>query len=150
MNAMAAAAQYEDTVRPEWIDNNDHMNLAYYVLVFSNATDALAQRLSLPGRLRVAQMHTVYQREVTLGDRLRVATHLLAADASRLHLFHEMLNAEHGYRAATLEIVAEHETAFTPQTRERIAALLARETPDGAGRRIAVPRPRGGEGGGGE
>ena len=143
MNAIAAAAQHEDTVRPEWIDNNDHMNLAYYVLVFSNATDALARRLGLPGRLRVTQMHTVYQREVTLGDRLRVATHLLAADASRLHLFHEMLNAEQGYRAATLEIVAEQETTFPPETRERIAALLARETPEGAGRRIAMPsRPR--------
>ena len=143
MNAIAAAAQHVDTVRPEWIDNNDHMNLAYYVLVFSNATDALARRLALPARLRVTQMHTVYQREVTLGDRLRVTTHLLAADARRLHLFHEMLNAEQGYRAATLEIVAEHETAFPPETRQRIAALLTHEMPEGAGRRIAMPIGRG-------
>ena len=143
MNAIAAAAQHEDTVRPEWIDNNDHMNLAYYVLVFSGATDALAQRLGLPGRLRVTQMHTVYQREVTLGDRLHVATHVLAADAARLHLFHEMFQVEQGYRAATLEIVVEHETAFTPEARQRIAALLAHETPEGAGRRIAMPVGRG-------
>ena len=139
MNAIAAAAQHEDTVRPEWIDNNDHMNLAYYVLVFSGATDALAQRLGLPGRLRVTQMHTVYQREVTLGDRLRVATHVLAADAARLHLFHEMFQVEQGYRAATLEIVVEHEAAFTPEARQHIAALLAHEMPEGAGRRIAMP-----------
>jgi acyl-CoA thioester hydrolase len=147
MNAIAAAAQHEDTVRPEWIDNNDHMNLAYYVLVFSGATDALAARLALPGRLRVTQMHTVYEREVTLGDRLRVATHVLAADASRLHLFHEMFQVEQGYRAATLEIVVEHHGDFPPEAGTRIAGLLAREWPDGAGRRIAMkpPRPPAGE-----
>jgi len=139
MNAIAPAAQHEDTVRPEWIDNNDHMNLAYYVLVFSHATDALAQRLGLPGRLRVTQMHTVYEREVTLGDRLRVATHLLAADATRLHLFHEMFQAEQGYRAATLEIVVAHQGDFPPEARVRIAGLLAPVWPKGAGRRIAMP-----------
>ena len=142
MNAIAAAAQHEDTIRPEWIDNNDHMNLAYYVLVFSGATDALAQRLGLPGRLRVTQMHTVYEREVTLGDRLRVSTHVLAADAARLHLFHEMFQAEQGYRAATLEIVVEHQGDFSPDTQARISGLLTREWPAGAGRRIAMPPPR--------
>jgi acyl-CoA thioesterase FadM len=142
MNAIAAAAQHEDTVRPEWIDNNDHMNLAYYVLVFSGATDALAQRLGLPGRLRVTQMHTVYEREVTLGDRLRVATHVLAADTARLHLFHEMFQAEQGYRAATLEIIVEHSGDFSTDTRSRVTALLARDWPEGAGRSIAMKPPR--------
>jgi acyl-CoA thioester hydrolase len=146
MNAIAAA-QHEDTVRQEWIDNNDHMNLAYYVLVFSGATDALGRRLGLSGRLRVAQMHTVYEREVTLGDRLRVATHVLGADASRLHLFHEMFHVRHRYRAATLEIVVEHDPPFLPATRESIAGLIASELPNGAGRRIAMPRPRPSEAG---
>ena len=31
--------EYTDTVRPEWIDSNGHMNLAYYVVVFDLATD---------------------------------------------------------------------------------------------------------------
>lgn len=31
---------YRDTVRPEWIDYNGHMNLAYYVVAFDLATDA--------------------------------------------------------------------------------------------------------------
>ncbi len=142
MNAIAAAARHEDTVRPEWIDNNDHMNFAYYVLVFSHATDALGTGLGLPGRLRVTQMHTVYEREVTLGDRLRVATHVLAADASRLHLFHEMFQVEQSYRAATLEIVVEHPDDFAPDAQARISGVLAREMPEGTGRRIAMPPPR--------
>ena len=31
--------EHEDVVRPEWIDSNGHMNLAYYVVVFDLATD---------------------------------------------------------------------------------------------------------------
>lgn len=139
--AQDAAAIYEDTVRREWIDNNDHMNLAYYVLVFERATEDLRRRLRLPGRLRIAQMHTVYEREVTLGDPLRVTTHVLGADASRMHLFQEMAHADQGYRAATLEIVAELSAPFAPETASRIAALIASETPKGAGRRIAMASP---------
>ena len=29
------------TVRPEWIDHNGHMNVAYYVLAFDESTDAV-------------------------------------------------------------------------------------------------------------
>ena len=29
-------------VRDEWLDYNGHLNEAYYVLIFSHATDALA------------------------------------------------------------------------------------------------------------
>lgn len=134
---------YEDTVRPEWIDNNDHMNLAYYVLVFTGATEAFGQRLGLSGRLWVAQMHTVYEREVSLGDRLLVVSHLLgaedlASEAARLHLFHEMFHVKQGYRAATLELVVDHEGEFRPEAQARIAALVARATPAGAGRRIGM------------
>ena len=67
---------------------------------------------------------------------------MLAADTARLHLFHEMFQAEQGYRAATLEIVVEHPGDFSPDAQGRIAALLAREWPEGAGRRIAMPPPR--------
>jgi acyl-CoA thioesterase FadM len=32
--------EYRDVVRPEWIDNNGHMNMGYYLVVFDFATDA--------------------------------------------------------------------------------------------------------------
>ncbi|MCL2429473.1 MAG: thioesterase family protein [Alphaproteobacteria bacterium] len=134
--------QYEDRVRPEWIDNNDHMNLAYYVLVFEGAIGAMAERLGLAGGVRMTQMHTVYEREVMLGDRLRVETHLLAADATRLHLFQELFHAETGYRSATLETLAEHDAPFTAEAARSITALIAASPPEGAGRRIAMARRR--------
>ena len=36
--------QYEGEVLPQWIDANGHMNLAYYVVLFDQATDALYDR----------------------------------------------------------------------------------------------------------
>ncbi len=39
--------EYSATVRPEWIDDNGHMNLAYYVLVFDGATDLICEAVSL-------------------------------------------------------------------------------------------------------
>ena len=34
----------EGVVLPEWIDANGHMNLAYYVVLFDQATDLLYDR----------------------------------------------------------------------------------------------------------
>ena len=31
----------EGVVKPEWIDNNGHMNVAYYVLAFDSGVDLL-------------------------------------------------------------------------------------------------------------
>ena len=137
-------ATHEDIVRAAWIDDNDHMNLAYYVLVFTGALDGLRAQLGLPGMLRLTQTHTVYEREVKLGDRLRVTTHVLAADGSRLHLFQQMWHAGENYRAATYETVAEHQGAFPPGLRTRLAALTPSAPPDGAGRRIAMRRTEAG------
>ena len=37
---MAALFEWTETVRPEWIDYNGHMNVAHYVAVFDHATEA--------------------------------------------------------------------------------------------------------------
>ena len=67
---------YEATVLPEWIDSNGHLNLAYYVLIFDLATDKLYATLGIGDAYReatgnscfTAETHTVYEREVRLGD----------------------------------------------------------------------------------
>ena len=70
--------EYRDIVRPEWIESNGHMNLAYYVVVFDLATDALYKALDIGDAYReasgnscfTAETHTLYEREVRLGDKL--------------------------------------------------------------------------------
>ena len=44
---------YRDVVRPEWIDDNGHLNMGYYVVVFDYATDAWLDYLGLSPSERV-------------------------------------------------------------------------------------------------
>jgi len=112
----AEPSPYEETVRPEWIDYNGHMNVAYYVLVFDHATDALFDQLGLGidyckhenNSLFVVETHVTYEREVVEGDDLRVSTRILGFDAKRLHLFHEMYHVGSGELAATNEVMLLH------------------------------------------
>ena len=63
-------------MRPEWIDSNGHMNLAYYVVVFDLGTDRLYDVLGIGNAYReatgnscfTAETHTIYEREVKVGD----------------------------------------------------------------------------------
>ena len=150
--------EYQDVVRPEWIDSNGHMNLAYYVLVFDLATDKLYDKLGIGNAYReatdhssfTAETHTVYEREVHLGDRLMIRSWLLGADAKRVHYFHEMFHVESGERSAVQEIMSLHidmrvrrVAAFPPELQASLAEMLRlhkpAELPKGAGRRIAMP-----------
>src|ERR1700677_3086051 len=153
--------QTEGFVRSEWIDNNDHMNLAYYVLLFDLATDTVYDALGIGHAYRVAtgnstftaEAHTIYERELRLGERVRITSHLLGVDAKRLHYFHEMFHAEQGHRVAAQELLALHidlrvrrTTAFAPDVLARLQAAArpqaGEKLPDGVGRRIAMPAPR--------
>jgi acyl-CoA thioester hydrolase len=155
---IAPITQHEETVRPEWIDHNGHLNLAYYVVVFDHATDVLFDTLGVGLAYRrerncsnfILETHTLYEREAAEGDGLRVVSHLVAADAKRLHFFHEMFHAGDGFRAAAQELISVHvdlasrRSAPFPPDREAVirAMLRARAgmaAPDGVGRRIAMP-----------
>jgi acyl-CoA thioester hydrolase len=150
--------QAEGVVLPEWIDANGHMNLAYYVVLFDQATDlmydvlgvGLAYRGATGNSTFTAETHTLYEREVRLGERVRVVAHLLGADSKRLHYFHEMFHADGGYRVAAQELIALHidmsvrrVAPFPPDLHARIQASIeeraGREWPQGVGRRIAMP-----------
>jgi acyl-CoA thioester hydrolase len=150
--------EIDDVVRPEWIDSNGHMNLAYYVVVFDLATDALYTALDIGDAYRAAtgnscftaETHTLYEREVHLGDKLRVRSWLLGADTKRVHYFHEMFHVDSGERSAVQELMALHIDMrirrVAPLPADKVAALQAavREyapatLPKGAGRKIALP-----------
>lgn len=150
--------EYTDTVRPEWIDSNGHMNLAYYVVVFDFGTDRLYDALDIGNAYReatgnscfTAETHTIYERETRLGDKLRVATTLLGVDAKRLHYFHEMFHASDGHRVAAQELLALHidmrirrVAPFPPERLGAIEAALRAQgdhpLPAGVGRTIKAP-----------
>ena len=98
-------------VKPEWIDINGHMNVAYYVLAFDLAVDALWARLGITeehiattgGSTFAVESHVTYKRELRVGEPYRVAAQIIAYDAKREHQFQRMYHAGENYLAATAE-----------------------------------------------
>lgn len=140
---------YETRIPADWIDYNGHMNLAHYLQAFDLASEVLLGELGLgegyvrtEGRsLFVAEVHLIYLRELSEGERMGVTIQALAADAKRVHLFHGLYAGDDLELAATGEFMLLHvdmatrRTApFAPEVAARIGALVARHA--------ALPRPK--------
>ncbi len=150
----------EETVPKAWVDYNGHMRDGFYVVAFSEAIDALMDRIGLDaayrertgGTLYSGEVHVVYLREVAEGVRFAIDVQILDHDAKRLHLFLRMRDATGGDLLATEETMQLHVdqnagpavAPFPPEASAHIAALakaqqsLAR--PEQAGRVIAIRR----------
>jgi len=117
---------HDETVSPEWVDYNGHMNVAYYVLVFDHATDHILNILDLGETYRknnnasifVVESHITYELEVLEGCKLRVHTVWVESDYKRLRLFHVMERADTGEQVATIDIMLVH---VSLQSRRSIA-----------------------------
>lgn len=116
MNAMtgdelAGARIAEGVVKPEWIDANGHMNVAYYVLAFDLAVDALWEGFGITseyiansyGSTFAVESHITFQRELMEGDPYFVTAQILAYDDKRIHQFQRLYHAEEHFLAATGE-----------------------------------------------
>lgn len=152
---------YRDHVRPEWIDYNGHMNVAYYVLAFDRASDVVFDRLGLGHAHReatnhgffVVEAHVTYGREVVEGDPLRFDCWVVEAGDRKLRYFLEMFHAEKGYRAATIEFLglnvdlgSRRSAPFPAALRQNLDAAVARDRarglPPELGRAVGQPRIR--------
>ena len=128
---------YRDVVRPEWVDFNHHLNVAFYVRAFDFATDAFFDHAGLyldyiertGCTLYVREMHVSYHREMKESAPMRFETQVLDVDEKRLHLFHFMYHDAEGYLAATNEIMCMHVDTATgrsaPFPPDRLEALVA-------------------------
>ncbi|SFJ16760.1 thioesterase family protein [Celeribacter neptunius] len=143
-------------VRPEWVDYNGHINMAYYAVIMDQGGDQMYPLLGLGETYAKAKRHTTYtaevhicyKRELKLGDEVRVRTQMLDFDAKRMVLFHEIRH-EDGWIAATAEELLLHidmsgprVVPFPEEIREKLAAMKqAHEVlprPSQAGRSISL------------
>ncbi len=159
----APLSLHHEIVRPEWVDYNGHMNVAYYVLVFDHATDAVLDHVALGAEYRsasgcsvfVAEAHVTYDQEVNAGDRLQINSRIIGIEGKKFVLFHEMYRDGESEPVATNEVLCVHvdlahrRSAPLPATAaaplQRIAADHARlPRPTRVGRAIALnaSRPR--------
>lgn len=112
----APLSLHRETVRPEWVDYNGHMNVAYYVLVFDHATDAVLDHLGLGADYRaasgcsvfVAEAHVTYDQEVNAGDQLRITSRITGAQGKKFIVFHEMYRDGDDEPAASNEVLCVH------------------------------------------
>jgi acyl-CoA thioester hydrolase len=107
---------HREVVRPEWIDYNGHMNVAYYLLAFDEAGETFFEALGINEAYRrtarsttfAAECHITYQREVVVGDPLRFTAQIIGFDEKRIHFLQSMIHEEKGYIAATSEWLSLH------------------------------------------
>lgn len=149
-----SVARHTEPVRPEWIDYNGHMNVAYYLVAFDNATDALFDALGFDEAWRkrtgrsffAVEGHIRYLGETKLGQVLEVESLLLAVDAKRIHYFHTMRVQGAPAIAATFESLSLHvdmatrrSAPFSPEDLARArAAVSTLPPPDGVGRAVSM------------
>lgn len=103
-------------VEPSWIDQNGHLNMAYYHALLDRASDEFWLRLGLGPRYVesrccltfAAECHIRYLRELHVNDVTRTSILLLAADDKRFHTFRQLYHARDGWLAATSENMSRH------------------------------------------
>jgi acyl-CoA thioester hydrolase len=118
---------YRDRVKPEWIDNNDHLNSMHYKTIADMGTRALFKVGGLTAdNLRATnnsafqlEIHMCFEREMRLDDAFEVRSWLIDIDAKRLHHFHEIVRTADNIRAATVELM----TVFIDRTTRRTAPM---------------------------
>jgi acyl-CoA thioester hydrolase len=140
------------TVRSEWIDSNGHLNLAYYILLFDEATDALWRSLGLGDAFRATgfgtfavETHTLYRAELMESEAVTVGSVVLGADGKRLHVAHEMRRVRDGAISAQQELLylcVNLGTRRATNWPAEMAAGLAERVgaaPEWVGRRVVMP-----------
>ncbi|AZF55468.1 Carnitine utilization associated thioesterase [Pseudomonas sp. R4-34-07] len=155
---MPALKTYTTQILPKWVDYNGHLRDAFYLLIFSYATDALMDMLGLDSDNREAsghslftlELHLNYLHEVKLGTKVQVRTQLIAHDAKRLHLYHSLHPVDDDKELAGneqmllhVDLAGPHATPFTEAALERLTAISAAQAelpmPALLGRVIGLP-----------
>lgn len=151
----------ESVVRDEWIDRNEHMNVAYYVLAFDLAIDVLWARLGMDdsyvetrnASTFAVESHVAWLQEMPRAAPYRITSQLLAYDGKRIHHFQRMYHAEEGYLAATsewmnlhIDLASRRVSPWPSDVLRHINAMFREQgetrKPEGCGARMRVPAPR--------
>ena len=151
---------HQGRVKPEWIDYNGHMNVAYYVLAFDLGIDALWEQFGITdeyidttsGSTFGVECHVTYQKELHEGDPYIITSQVLGYDQKRIHQFQRLYHAETGFLAATCEwmnlhvdLEARRVSPWPDHVLARIRDFAARQSgrdwPDEAGNRMSITTP---------
>ena len=98
----------------DWTDYNDHMNLAYYILVFDQSAEVILSKFKMGEQsakiekksTMVVETHTTYNNEVKEGEEVDVFISNFDHDKKRLHYKLEMYKKSKNILSATTEVLS--------------------------------------------
>ena len=101
-------------IKKEWTDYNEHMNMAYYVLVFDVAWEVILEKFKMGEHsakttqksTMVVETNTSYNNEVKQGDEVDVVLTYFDHDKKRLHFKLEMYEKSKQTLSATIEMLS--------------------------------------------
>jgi len=156
--APALLSTWRGTVLAQWVDYNGHLNDGYYMVVFSEATNAVMALIGLDEAGRKATGHSIftleshinYLQEVKQGKAIEVHTQILCSDAKRLQIYQTMVLAgTHTLLAANEQMLLNVDMSgpraapFAPTVMAKVQMLTVAHRslprPKYAGRTIALP-----------
>ena len=149
--------EYRVTVGHDWLDYNQHMNVAFYLKAFDDAGEALTLVIGMGAQYTrrtnnswvALESHITFQNEAVLGDELRIESRVLDFDAKKMHLYQEMfrgteLLATHEQLGLHFDTGARRGSAFTPAVQRRLDILHAAQSalprPTAVGRAVSLAR----------
>ena len=157
---MPTLTTYTTPILEEWVDYNGHLRDAFYLLIFSYATDALMDSLGLDSQNREASGHSLftlevhlnYLHEVKLGAHVEVRTQLIGHDKKRLHVYHslhlvgdERALAGNEQMLLHVDLAGPHSAPFGEHTLRVLQTLEQQQRdlprPEYVSRVIALPLP---------
>ena len=101
-------------VKKEWVDYNNHMNMAYYVLIFDQAWEIALEKFKMGGTAAkdlnrstmVVETNTKYLNEVKEGEKVNINVAYFDHDKKRLHLKLEMISQKNNNLSASMEWIS--------------------------------------------
>ena len=135
-------------VKPDWLDPNGHMNVAFYMRAVDDGSNSFFDDIGLGwdytragvGTIFVVRSNIDFQRELFANDPLTITTHLIDWNPKLLHCYAEVHNARENYLAATCETLYMHilfetrKSAPMPEVaQQRLGQILTAHS--------ALPRP---------
>ncbi len=101
-------------IKKEWTDYNQHLNMAYYVLIFDKAWEVILEKFNMGESsakttkmsTMVVETHTTYNNEVKQNDEVEIVLTFFDHDKKRLHFRLEMYEKKSKTLSATIEMLA--------------------------------------------
>ena len=103
-------------IKSEWTDYNNHLNMAYYVLIFDLAWEVMLKKFNMGEQsaktsgmsTMVVETNTTYDNEIKEGDELEILLTYFDHDKKRLHFRLEMIEKKTKKLSSTIEMLSLH------------------------------------------